>query len=132
MRLASDLIDVQGLWNWTSKVSLDHHRRTGTPYLVTPRGMLDPWARTNSAWKKRIFAAFAETEHLQKAHCLRATAEMEAQHFRDVGLTAPIAIVPNAIKLPSLVARVPQARRRVLFLSRIHPKKGIDYLLKAW
>ena len=94
--------------------------------------MLDPWARRNSAWKKRLFATFAESAHLRHAHCLRATADMEAAHFRDMGLCAPIAVVPNAIPLPDLAPRPARQRRQALFLSRIHPKKGVDMLLQAW
>lgn len=131
-QLAPDVVDVQGLWTWTSRVSLEYWRRYKKPYIVTPRGMLDPWALDNSVWKKRLFAAFAETAHLRHAHCLRATAEMEAEHFRKIGLKAPIAIVPNAIPIPNLEPRLPSKRRQVLFLSRIHPKKGIDILLNAW
>ena len=131
-KLAPDVIDVQGLWTWTSRVSLDHWRRQHKPYVVTPRGMLDPWARRNSAWKKRLFAAFVEHAHLRHAHCLRATAEMEAEHFRDMGLRAPIAVVPNAIPIPQLAPRPATKHYQVLFLSRIHRKKGIDLLLQAW
>lgn len=130
--LAPDVIDVQGLWTWTSRVSLKHWRRHHKPYVVTPRGMLDPWARRNSAWKKHLFAAFAETAHLHHAHCLRATADMEAEHFRKMGLRAPIAVVPNAIFIPELSPRPAPLRRRALFLSRIHPKKGVDVLLQVW
>ena len=130
--LAPDVIDVQGLWTWTSRVSLDHWRRHRRPYVVTPRGMLDPWARRNSAWKKYLFAAFVENAHLRHAHCLRATADMEAQHFRDMGLRGPIAVISNAIPIPKLMPRPVNQRRQVLFLSRIHPKKGVDVLLKAW
>ena len=130
--LAPDVTDVQGLWTWTSRVSLDYWRRHQKPYVVTPRGMLDPWARHNSAWKKRLFAAFVENAHLRHAHCLRATAEMEAEHFREMGLRAPIAVVPNAIPIPKLAPRPASQRHQVLFLSRIHPKKGVDVLLQAW
>ena len=132
-RLNPDIVDVQGMWTWSSKVSLDRHRRLKTPHIVTPRGMLDPWARANSAWKKRLFGMLVETEHLRRVRCMRATAEMEAAHFRDIGITAPIAIVPNAIGLAPLMPRpAPGGRRQVLFLSRIHRKKGIAYLLTAW
>lgn len=131
--LNPDVLDVQGLWTWSSKVSLDHHRRTERPYMITPRGMLDPWARSNSAWKKKLFGAFVETAHIDAAYVLRATANMEAQHFRNMGLKAPIATIPNAIETPPLAKRPPNnGRRRVAFLSRVHPKKGIDYLLRAW
>lgn len=130
--LSPDLIDVQGLWTWASYVNLQYWRQHRRAYIVTPRGMLDPWARANSQWKKRFFSAFAETEHLREASCLRATAEMEAEHFRALGLRAPIAIIPNAIDVPPLAAKPAHSQRRVLFLSRIHPKKGIDILLRAW
>lgn len=131
-RVAPDLIDVQGLFTWASYVSLVYWRRHGKPYIVTPRGMLDPWARRNSAWKKHLFSAFAESAHLSHAQCLRATAEMEAHHFRKMGLRNPIAIVPNSIAMPELGPRSTSPRSQVLFLSRLHPKKGADLLLRAW
>ena len=130
--LAPDIVDVQGIWTYPSMANLRHARRTGTPYLVTPRGMLDPWARKNSAWKKKIAGALFEQAHLKGALALRATAEMEAQHFRDMGLTNPIAVVPNGLTLPDLAPRTDGALRSILFLSRIHPKKGVDYLLRSW
>ena len=131
-QLDPGLVDVQGLWTYPSLANLCHARRRGTPYLVTPRGMLDPWARRNSAWKKHLAAALFETAHLKGARALRATAEMEAEHFRAMGLTNPVAIVPNGIDLPDLAPRSQTAMRSILFLSRIHPKKGVDYLLRAW
>lgn len=129
---APEIVDVQGLWTYPSLANHRYARRTGTPYIVTPRGMLDPWARRNSAWKKRIAAAAFEAAHLKGAHCLRATADMEAQHFRDMGLTNPIAIVPNGMDLPELTPRPDRVGGRALFLSRIHPKKGLPFLLHAW
>lgn len=128
-----DLIDMQGLWTYPSLASLRYtRRRQNFPYIVTPRGMLDPWARRNSAWKKALAGAAFERAHLRGATILRATAELEAQHFRDMGLTNPIAIVPNGIDLPVLEERQTPALRQMLFLSRIHPKKGVDILLKSW
>ena len=134
-RLLPDLTDVQGLWTFLSLANLRYHRRYGKPYVVTPRGMLDPWALGRSRWKKRIVATWFENAHLHGATCLRATAEMEAEHFRAYGLRQPIAIVPNGVDIPKL-SRVNKhmvsKRRRVLFLSRIHPKKGLPFLLRAW
>src|SRR6056297_3193781 len=133
-RLSPSVIDVQGLWTYPSLANLRHHRRHGTPYLVTPHGMLDPWARARSAWKKRAVRLWFEDAHLAGAACLRATAKMEAEHFRSFGLKKPIAIVPNGVEIPNL-ASLPRPggdRRRALFLSRIHPKKGLPVLLDAW
>lgn len=130
--LSPDVIDVQGLWTWPSVVSLRHARRTGKRYVVTPRGMLDPWALQNSAWKKKLAGAAFEKSHLRHAFCLRATAEMEAQHFRELGFTNPIAITPNGLTLPDLARRDSPVMRQILFLSRIHPKKGVTFLLASW
>ncbi|TCP39299.1 glycosyltransferase [Rhodovulum marinum] len=132
--LAPDVTDVQGLWTYASLANLRYHRAIGTPYVVTPRGMLDPWARDRSAFKKRLVRLWFEDAHLRTAACLRATADMEAEHFRSYGLTNPIAVVPNGVEIPDLAPRVPLAdgRRRLLFLSRVHPKKGLPILLHAW
>ncbi|MGZ9158269.1 MAG: glycosyltransferase [Nitrospira sp.] len=129
-----DIVDAQGLWMYPSLASLWWHRRTQLPYVVTPHGMLDPWAMRKSAWKKQIVRWWFEDEHLRKAACLRATSAMEAGHFRAFGLRNPIAVVPNGIDLPPVQAIVQEPGRlnRVLFLSRIHPKKGLDFLLRAW
>lgn len=132
-RLAPDIVDVQGLWTYPSLANLRHHRRNGTPYVVTPHGMLDPWARRRSRWKKQAVRLWFEDAHLAHAACLRATAEMEAEHFRGFGLRNPIAIVPNGVELPRALAPRPTGGpRRLLFLSRIHPKKGLPHLFRAW
>ena len=130
--LSPGLVDVQGLWTYPSLANLRHARRTQTPYLVTPRGMLDPWARQNSAWKKKLAGRAFEHAHLKGAYALRATAEMEADHFRAMGLKNPIAIVPNGLNLPDLAPRQTEPMRKILFLSRIHPKKGVPFLQTSW
>ena len=102
--------------------------------MVTPRGMLDPWALRRMAWKKWIVRLWYENEHLRSASCLRATSAMEADHFRAFGLRNPIAVVPNGLELPPLKPRFERHGRlkRLLFVSRIHPKKGLEFLLRAW
>jgi glycosyltransferase involved in cell wall biosynthesis len=87
-----------------------------------------------STWKKRPFWWLWQRPALEAADCLHATALSEYQEIRAAGLTSPVAVIPNGIDLPDL----PMARRRqggdgiVLSLGRIHPKKALDRLVRAW
>jgi len=59
-RANPDILQLHGLWRYTSIVASRWHRRTGKPYIVHPHGMLDPWAVRNAHWKKLIAGAFYE------------------------------------------------------------------------
>ncbi len=131
--LSPDIIDSQGVWQYPSLANLRYHMRTHTPYVVTPHGMLEPWALERSRWKKSLAGLWFENQHLRLAQCLRATAEMEAASFRQLGLRNPIAIIPNGVFTPPATYPVQRSgKRRLLFLSRVHPKKGLPILLRAW
>ena len=136
----TDIGHTHGLWVYSSVVILDWHRKTGRPYVISLHGMLDPWAVKNAAWKKKLAMFFYEREHLQHAACMRALCASEAMSIRAFGLKNPICIIPNGIDLPAgQVSALPpwqgvieSGKKVLLFLSRIHPKKGLIHLLKAW
>jgi glycosyltransferase involved in cell wall biosynthesis len=152
IRSKADIVHTHGLWMHTSYATSSWHRQTRRPYLISPHGMLDPWAVKNSRWKKQIAWWLFEQKHLRGARCIRALCASEAESIRQLGLTNDIAIIPNGIDLPpgeSLTTStgersgnpketapwrnlVQPGQRVLLFLSRIHPKKGIINLLKAW
>jgi glycosyltransferase involved in cell wall biosynthesis len=105
------------------------------PFIVAPRGMLAPAALAFSRLKKRVVWALLQGEVVRRAACIHATSEQEHDEIRDFGLNNPVAIVPNGIDLPEpgtrSISRTP-AGRIVLSLGRIHPKKGLDRLVRAW
>src|SRR4051812_9663367 len=74
----ADVLSTHGLWRYLSIVSRRWHEETGKPYLVSPHGMLDPWALRNSWLRKRLAASLFENRHLEQASCLRALCEAEA------------------------------------------------------
>jgi poly(glycerol-phosphate) alpha-glucosyltransferase len=139
------IMHTHGIWQYPSVAMNAWHQKTGKPYLISPHGMLDSWAVQNSAWKKRIALALYERKHLEKAACIRALCESEAQSIRAFGLKNPIAIIPNGIDLPpdggrrtedgrqsSALCPLPSDRKVLLYLGRLHPKKGLANLLRAW
>lgn len=139
-----DVIYSAGLWKYPSMVSLAWSKQTRKPLLVAPHGMMDPWALNLSRWKKRLAGMLYQNAHLQHAACIRALCSAEAQAIRDYGLKNPICIIPNGIDLPKasdgqrreivepLRKLKSRGRKILLYLGRIHPKKGLGNLLKAW
>ena len=131
-----DILSVHGLWKFCSVGSHRWHRQTGRPYMVHPHGMLEPWAVRNAMWKKRVAALLYENQHLREAACLRALSEAEAQSIRSYGLRNPICVIPNGVDLPDLRetnTKTQSANQKtLLYLGRLHPKKNILNLIRAW
>jgi glycosyltransferase involved in cell wall biosynthesis len=102
------------------------------------RGMLGPGALRFSPNKKRLFSALLQNRALEAVTCFHATSQKEVDDIRARGLTAPIALIPNGIDVPDVPllneCRPPERpdKRRLLYLGRVHPKKGLDKLVIAW
>lgn len=132
----ADLIHSHGLWTYTSVATESWRRKTGKPVIIHPHGMLDKWALKNAFWKKWIALALYERRNLRLASCIRALCQPELESIRAFGLRNPVCVIPNGIDLPPLDAGepgVPGSRRKILlYLGRIHPKKGLANLIIAW
>jgi len=138
-RSKPDIQHVHGLWMYCSFVNYRYHQHKQTPYVISPHGMLDPWAVSNSAWKKRLVGWAFERKHLAQASCLHALCESELVAIRAFGLNNPVCIIPNGIDLPQRqghvapwVQQITTGKKVLLYLGRLHPKKGLINLLRAW
>lgn len=135
-----DLAHTHGLWMYPSLAVHQWSHSYRRSYLVTPHGMLDPWAVRNSGWKKRLAGWAYEHAHLRGAACLHALCQAEAEAIRGYGLRNPLCLIPNGVDLPAQPSEPPPAwasalppgTRVLLFLGRLHPKKGLPGLLDAW
>jgi poly(glycerol-phosphate) alpha-glucosyltransferase len=135
-----DITHTHGIWVYPGVATTVYGEKMHHPYLISAHGMLDPWAVRNSRWKKVIAHWLYEGAHLRSARCLRALCEPEARAMRDLGLKNDIAIIPNGIDLasgpqagaPPWAGSIQPGKKVLLFLSRIHPKKGLANLLTAW
>lgn len=141
-QLVSDAagVHVHGLWQMSTSVAARAAQANKKPYLISAHGMLESWALANKKVKKALYAALFERRNLRAAACLHALTEAEAHDYRRFGLTNPIAVIPNGVAVPadasseSFLTRFPALRgkRLMLFLSRLHAKKGLDLLAAAW
>lgn len=132
-----DVLHQHGIWQSPSRAVLAWRKRGGGAVIISPHGMLDPWAVSLSRRKKQIAAALFETSNLRGAACLHALNEAERKAIRAYGLTNPIATIANGVSLPNQSGEAAKkldedGRRTLLFLGRLHPKKGLSELFEAW
>jgi glycosyltransferase involved in cell wall biosynthesis len=131
----ADVIHDHGLWLMPNVDAGRAALLARKPFIIAPRGMLAPAALAFSPLKKRVVWALLQGRVVRSASCIHATSEQEHCEIRDFGLKNPIAIVANGIDLPELdnhFTAAPDVARIVLSLGRIHPKKGLDRLVRAW
>ncbi len=134
-----DLVHFHGLWQPRFASLAEACRRAGQPYVVSPHGMLEPWAWWHRWWKKWPYFFLRERRWLNRAAALLATSPLEARHLRRFRMRPAVATVSLGLgdhRQPDYAA----ARRRlgwppdryvILYLSRVHPKKGLHLLLDA-
>jgi glycosyltransferase involved in cell wall biosynthesis len=109
-------------------------RQGKAKYVVSPHGALSKWAMKSGSRAKLAFWPMLQRPALALVACFHATAESEYDDIRRLGFRQPVAIVPLGIDMPEISKKAdPAAREKtLLFLGRLHKKKGLDLLLKAW
>ena len=131
-----DVLHNHSLWSFPNMAAGIAVGDRKARLVTSPRGTLAPAARARSRMKKRIFRPL-QWPAIARAQLLHATSEMEYADIREYGLRHPVAVIPNGIDIPDLpvdpLLNLPgDGRRRLLFLGRLHPIKGIELLLEAW
>lgn len=132
-----NIIHDHGLWgplNWNStRLAIKNE----IPLVISTRGTLTTWALKYKGLKKKIVWNLFQKDILCAAKLLHTTSFAEAEQLRQIGLRNPIAVIPNAIQLPeesefSAERSSNSPEKIALFLSRIHPVKGLLNLIQAW
>jgi len=143
-----DAVIINGIWQYNSLGVFRALRHLPTPYFVFPHGMLDPWFKRTyplKHLKKWLYWPWAEYQVLRNANAVCFTCEEERRLAREsfwlyrcnervvaYGTAAPEGDAESQKKL--FFERFPETRgkRLILFLGRIHPKKGCDLLIRAF
>jgi glycosyltransferase involved in cell wall biosynthesis len=134
---ADAVVHQHGLWQYPSIACAGRQRLRGCRRVVSPHGMLHPWALRMRPYRKRAAWTAYERRSSAEADVFHASAAAEAGYIRDRGLRQPIAVIPHGVDVPELPPELPPeaphgAARTALFLSRLHPGKRVEDLLAAW
>ncbi len=137
------VVHIHALWEDIQHQAARVCQRLGQPYLITPHGMLDPWSLSQGALKKKLYLALRLRRDLCRATALHFTAKAELDLIAPLQINTPALVEPNGIDLSEYGELPPEGtfrkaypvlgdRRYILFLSRIHHKKGLELLLPAF
>ena len=128
------ILHNHGIWMLENHFALRAANRAGVPVVCSVQGMVSPWAIRHHSFKKKMVWRLYQERDLKRVAVFHATSEEEADAIRRVGFRQPIAVVPNGVDIPRVlpVSSKKGRKRIVLFLSRVHPSKGVEMLIDAW
>lgn len=138
-----DMILVHAAWTDPARLAWITSRRTGIPFIYYTHGCFEPWALKHKFWKKKLYWHLVESRILHGAAGVVVCNRAEEQALRNLGVTIPIRRIPWGINLPpdprpsrqasmEILFSLLEGRPYLLFLSRLHPKKGLDLLISAF
>ena len=126
------LLHGQGIWQKPIHDMAIYARSKHLPYIISPRGMLEPWALNFKKWKKKLALVLYQRKDIAKATCIHATGKMEATQLRKLGFKNTIAVIPNPVELKEKLNKIKTNKKRFAFIGRFHEIKNIENLIKAW
>jgi glycosyltransferase involved in cell wall biosynthesis len=130
-----DCVHFHGIWSPALVSRFRAWRKAGVPCLVSPHGMLEPWALAHKRWKKAVAWYLYQKRMLNQFQGLHGTSEREVAQFAKLGLQVRAEIIPWGVNMPEAtsISRPPLGKlRAALFVGRIYPVKGLPLLVEAW
>lgn len=138
-----DLIHNHGMWMFPNVYARQAAMENSLPLVTSTHGMVETWSLDRSRLQKQIAWQWYEKKNLESATLFHATSEMEKLSIQKLNLKQPIAQIPIGVDLPDpsqkfdrniLIDLFPELnqKRWLLFLARLHPKKGLENLLQVW
>ncbi|HEX8340825.1 MAG TPA: glycosyltransferase [Tepidisphaeraceae bacterium] len=130
-----DVLHFHGVWELQFAFMASIARAARVPYVITPHGMLDPWGLSQKRLKKKTAMTLFVRRTLNGAAFLHLLNPIEKQSLAALRLKSPVEVVANGVFLDEIdrpIATAPPGGRYVLFMGRLHYKKGVDVLAEAF
>lgn len=129
----ADILHTEGIWRYPHLLMAQWSKKVKRPIVCSPHGMLDPYIIKEQGKIKRGISDMFFQKSLESVTCYHALCLKEMEDIRTYGLKQPVAIIPNGVNLPSKYEKYEKTDnlQHILFLGRIHKKKGIDLLIHA-
>lgn len=131
--IGPDIVHVNCCWMPACAAVQRIAQKRGFKVVLTPHGMLEPWIIKRHYWTRKVPALWLyQKAAVQRADCVQATAESERDNLLKLGYNSNIKVVRLGIDAESIeMKRSWKKSRQILFLSRVHVKKGINFLVEA-
>lgn len=128
-----DIVHVNCCWTPDCAMIQRLAQKRGYKVVLTPHGMLEPWIIKRHYWTRKVPALWLyQKAAVQRADCVQATAESERDNLLKLGYNSNIKVVRLGIDAESIEMKKSWKKtRQILFLSRVHVKKGINFLVEA-
>lgn len=129
----ADILHMEALWRYPQLLMSVWKRHKKAPIVCSPHGMLDPYIIRSQGKLKRLLSNLFFQKSLESVDCYHALCQKEYEDIRKYGLKQPVAIIPNGINMPApnLKFEKTDNKKHLLYLGRLHKKKGVDLLIKA-
>lgn len=132
-RINPDIFHSNCCWMPVSALTSMWAKAAGYKVVYTPHGMLEPYAIKRHYWTKKLPAILLfQRKGIKVADMIHATADTEKDNLVKLAWNKNIHVVANCVQIDEVKIKESWERTKtILFLSRVHPKKGIEFLIEA-
>lgn len=130
-----DIVHVHGMWRPILAITAIVSKNNRLPLILSPHGCMEPVALKYKYYKKWAALKTYQGLVLRAVSLFVATAEKEKESIRRLGYTQPIAVIPNGVDVTDVKTSLHLQKKdtnTILYLSRLHPGKGIENLIESW
>lgn len=130
-----DVVHINGIWDPQNFLFQQAAKSLNIKVVISPHGMLEPYILKRHSYKKKLALILYQKKAITTADFLLTTATSELENMRRLGFKKPAGIIPNGLDISEVKEKNPIEAENpflnILFLSRIHPKKGIELLIES-